>query len=568
MSKAKGRYRMTAPVIYPRRKRPNTSLQWLLLVAVLAVLFGSMVAPSFLWVKRPPEGRPNLVYRGRVYDFPVVVEDGEAYVPFRFIKEVLDKNAFWDKEGVVVVTTADKVIKLRAESLTAYVNQHPLNLKFPVIFEGKEPYIPATTLEILYPLATSLIEENGVFLVKRLDEPRRFAQVKVASIIRAEPSVLSRRVHRVFSGSEVQIFDDVGKWVMVETKEGFSGFLPKSSLTREEVKAPEVAPPVEYSPSPVRGDKVVLVWEQVDVATPDPSKIGPMQGVNVVSPTWFHLAKTPGEVENRADMRYVNWAHSRGYQVWALFSNSFELERTRAVLRNSDLRDKVIAQLLIYARIYRLDGINIDFENVYREDAPYLTQFVREMVPLMHEAGLTVSIDITVKSSSPTWSLCYERDRLAEAVDYVMLMAYDQYPHNSSVAGPVSTIPWTEWAIRKTLEEVPAEKLVLGVPFYTRLWKETQEDGSTRVSPKAIGMTQARDWLRSENVSAVFQPDTGLKYAEKKEGQHTYKIWIEDEESMKKRLELARVYGLAGVAAWRRGFEAPEIWTVIEEGIK
>ena len=161
-----------------------------------------------------------------------------------------------------------------------------------------------------------------------------------------------------------------------------------------------------------------------------------MPGLNVLSPTWFRLGETPGEVENYADSRYVSWAHERGYKVWALFSNSFELERTRAVLRSSDLRDKVISQILLYARMYSLDGINIDFENVYHDDAPYLTQFVREMTPLLHEMGLTVSIDVTVKSQSPTWSMCFERSRLAEVVDYVMLMAYDEFYAGSPVAGP------------------------------------------------------------------------------------------------------------------------------------
>ena len=137
-------------------------------------------------------------------------------------------------------------------------------------------------------------------------------------------------------------------------------------------------------------------------------------------------------------MRYVNWAHSKGYQVWALFSNSFDTERTSVVLRDSGLRDRIISQLLIYANIYKLDGINIDFENVNLADGPYLTQFVREMTPLLHGQGLTVSVDVTVKSTSPNWSLFLERDKLSQVVDYVMLMAYDQYPHGSKVAGPVS----------------------------------------------------------------------------------------------------------------------------------
>jgi len=507
-----------------------------------------------------------LVYRGKIHDFPVVMEKGQAYVPFKFIREVLDPNAFWDSNsGVVVVTTKNKVVKMKKESLTAYVNQHPLELSFPVILEGNEPYIPESALPTLYPVTAKFVEESGVFLVKRLDVPRVIGEVSKSTIVRAEPSVLSRRVAYARPGDEVEIFENSGRWLRVETKEGLAGFLPNDAVMQKETRPQEVFPEKEYTPEPLKGGKVILTWEQVDVRTPDPERIGDMPGLNVISPTWFHLAETPGELENRADLRYVNWAHSRGYKVWALFSNSFELTRTREVLRDSVLRDKIISQLLICSKIYSLDGINIDFENVYQEDAPYLTQFVREMVPLLHEQGLTVSIDITVKSQSPTWSLCYERKRLSEVVDYVMLMAYDQYPHGSPVAGPVATIPWTEWAIQKTLEEVPREKLVLGVPFYTRLWKETVEHGQTKVSPRAMGMESIQRWLAQENLVPRFQAETGLKYAEKRVGEETYKVWIEDEDSMKARVELAKRYGLAGIASWRRGFEVPRIWEILKE---
>lgn len=546
------------------KKPPATWLQWTLFFLTLGLLIGSIFIQSFLWMPKPPAERPYLVYEGDIYDFPLVIEDGEAYVPFDFIKNVLDKNAFWDKSGVCVITTKDKVVKLKKDSLTAYVNQHPVKLGFPVILDGNEPYIPQSVLSTVYPVTAKYIEESGVFLVKRLDVPRKIGKVNTSSVVRAGPSSLSRRVAIVKPDDEVELFETSGRWARVETKDGLPGFLPVKDVDMVEERPQEVFPEKDYVPPPLPGGKVVLTWEAVDSRNPDTSKIGPMPGLNVVSPTWFHLSEVPGELESRADLRYVNWAHSRGYQVWALLSNSFELTRTREVLRNSDLRDKVIAQLLIYSKVYKLDGINIDFENVYQEDAPYLTQFVREMVPLLHQQGLTVSVDITVKSNSPTWSLCYERSRLAEAADYVMLMAYDQYGQGSQVSGPVAAIPWTEWAIKKTLEEVPREKLVLGIPFYTRLWKETQKDGKTEVTQKAMGMQSIQNWLSSMGIRPALEEATGLNYAEKTVGQDTYKVWVEDKDSVQKRISLARKYDLAGIASWRRGFETPEIWDVID----
>lgn len=539
----------------------------LLTAAVLLLLISASVIlyPSFQWAERPPASRPYLVYRGEIHKFPVVVENNEAYVPLKFIQSKLDPNVFWDETGLMVVTTKDKVVKLSQDSLTAYVNQHPVSLKFPVILEGNEPYVPASTLETLYPVSTAYNEEAGTFLVRRLDTYNQIGELNTGSILRAGPSFLSRRIEILATGHRVVVYKETRRWLKVETGEGFCGFIPRKHVTDMGEDPPVVEEPPEYVPSRLHGNKVVLAWEQVDRITPDPSRIGEMPGLNVVSPTWFHLAETPGELENRADMRYVNWAHSKGYQVWALFSNSFDTERTSVVLRDSDLRDRVISQLLIYANIYKLDGINIDFENVNLADGPYLTQFVREMTPLLHGQGLTVSVDVTVKSTSPNWSLFLERDKLSQVVDYVMLMAYDQYPHGSKVAGPVSTIPWTEYTIKKTLEEVPKDKLVLGVPFYTRLWKETLDNGGVKVTPRALGMEAIATWLRDEDVTPKYQPDTGLLYAEKKIGNETYKIWLEDAGSMKKRVELANQYDLAGIAAWRRGFETHDIWRVIND---
>jgi hypothetical protein len=542
----------------------------LLIASVLLLLISASVIiyPSFQWAERPPGSRPNLVYRGETHKFPVVVENSEAYVPLKFIQSKLDPDVFWDEAGLMVVTTKDKVVKLSKDSLTAYVNQHQVSLQFPVILEGKQPYVPASTLETLYPVSTACNEEAGTFLVRRLDTPNKMGKLNTDSILRVGASFLSKRIELLSVGDRVVIYGEAGRWLKVETSGGFCGFVSKKHVTDMGEEPPVVEEPPAYVPSPLQGNKVVLAWEQVDRITPDPSNFVDMPGLNVLSPTWFHLAATPGELENRADMRYVNWAHSKGYQVWGLFSNSFDPERTSVVLRDSDLRDQVISQLLIYAKIYKLDGINIDFENVNLADGPYLTQFVREMTPLLHGQGLTVSIDITVKSTSPNWSMFLEREKLSQVVDYVMLMAYDQYPHGSKVSGPVSTIPWAEWTIKKTLEEVPRDKLVLGVPFYTRLWKETPDNGGVKVSARALGMEGIAAWLRDENVTPKYQPDTGLLYAEKKIGNETYRVWLEDTGSMKKRVELANGYGLAGIAAWRRGFETEDIWEAIDATLR
>jgi spore germination protein YaaH len=550
------------------RKRRRPGILWPLFALTLMSIGVAVALPSFLYIEKPPASRPDLVFKGEKQAFPVVIERGEAYVPFQFVKEVIDPDAFWDETGTVVVTTKDKVVKLKTDSLTAHVNQNPVDLQVPVVLENGEPYIPSSVLETLYPLSASYYADEGVFIARPVDEASLVGTSVSDVVVRVNPSPLSRRVGVVPAGTEFYIHSVKGGWLRVDTSEGLVGWVSSRDIDRTEEREPSHRPPRDYTPRPLGSDKIALVWEQVDRHNPDTSKIGDMPGLNVISPTWFRLGEKPGEVDNYADFRYVSWAHERGYQVWALFSNSFELERTKTMLRDSDLRDKVISQILMYARLYSLDGINIDFENVYQDDAPYLTQFVRELTPLLHEAGLTVSIDVTVKSLSPTWSMCFERSRLAEVVDYVMLMAYDEFYAGSPVAGPTASIPWTEWTVQKTLEEVPAEKLVLGVPFYTRLWTEVKEGSRVKVSQVAYGMSSSEAWVRSQGVDATIDPDTGLRYAEKTSGDKTYKIWLEDAGSMTKRMEIADSYGLAGIAAWRRGLETPDIWDVISDYVE
>ena len=551
-----------------RKRRKRSPRKWLPALVLVVVVIGISAYYSLRTVEPPEADRPYLVYLAEIQEFPVIIENKEPYIPLSFIKEQIDPNVYWDESGVMVVTTKDKVIKLKTDSLTAYVNRHPAPLQFPVILVDEEPYVPSNTLQALYPVSTTYNAEAGMFLVRRLDRMAKVGKLTSDAFLRLGPSVFSPRVKEIKEGTEVVIYSESGRWLKVETKDGLCGFVRTKQVANVFERPPEVNEVSDYVPKSLEGDKVVLAWEQVYSARIDTSKIGDMPGLNVVSPTWFHLSDDQGGIENRGDINYVDWAHSKGYQVWALFSNSFNPERTSKVLRDSEIRDRVISQILVYCKIYKLDGINIDFENVYLDDGPYLTQFVREITPLLHEQGLTVSIDVTVRSESPNWSLFLERDKLSDTVDYVMLMSYDQYPQGSHVAGPVSSIPWTESNIETTLLEVPSKKLVLGIPFYTRLWEETKEEGETKITCKALGMESVSKWLREHNPTTTYQEETGLLYAEKTVGNKTYKVWIEDKDSVEKRVQLVNKYNLAGVAAWSRGFETPDIWHTIANTIE
>ncbi|WP_420798623.1 glycosyl hydrolase family 18 protein [Paenibacillus beijingensis] len=227
----------------------------------------------------------------------------------------------------------------------------------------------------------------------------------------------------------------------------------------------------------------------------------------------------------------------------------------------------MIQQLLAYAKMYRLQGINIDFENVRTADKANLVQFVRELTPMLHEQNLVVSIDVTPKSNSELWSLFLDRPALIQSVDYMMLMAYDEHWASSPNSGSVASMPWVKRAVDRLVEEdgIPPAKLILGMPLYTRIWTETiGQNGKRKVSSKAVGMDRVREIIAAKKLAPVYDAATGQNYVEYSENGALNRIWIEDALSIKARVDLANRYGLAGVATWNRSFQSDDIWSVIE----
>ncbi|WP_126429405.1 glycosyl hydrolase family 18 protein [Brevibacillus marinus] len=530
----------------------------------------------------PHDGQTNVVlFHGEVYPQSFLIEQDQLLLPFSFVKEKLDPYLYWDEPTQsVVVTTRDKVLRMESNKLVAFLNKTPVELRVPVQEVEGERYIPYAPLAKLYDYQVRYVPKTNVVIVERAGEAIQQGTVAAESAGESEPLPLRTGptnkapiVAELQPNAVVDILQEESGWYRLQTEDGIIGYLPEEAVTLSEIR--RVASPLEQGDQQKTawkplGKKIALVWEHVVNRTPDPAKIPPMAGVNVVSPTWFELADDQGTLLNKADAAYVRWAHQRGYQVWALVSNGFNPDWTTAVLSDYRKREKMIAQILHYANIYDLDGINLDFENVYLEDKERLVQFVRELTPYLHEQGLTVSLDVTIKSSSERWSMFYDRAALAEVVDYIAVMTYDEHWASSPKAGSVASLPWVEKGLQGVLEEVPHDKLLLGVPFYTRLWKEEkQADGTVKVSSKALSMAQAEAWLAERNLKPKPDPQSGQLYASYVDPQDgaTYKIWLEDSSSMAKRVALVHKYDLAGIAAWRRGFEQPPIWQTIDEAL-
>lgn len=592
--------------IPPRRKnhRMRNIWGWLALLVICVMLgFGSIALFAFMDHDRPSEERVTVdfnglerpvFYQGELLDYEAVGTAASLKLPYSLLKAYVDPLIMLEEASEsVIVTTENRVVRFRTDQLTAMVNERPVELHFPLEIIDDEWYVPLEPLYDLYHIHVRESEDTGaVFIYEQGDViqwgivapfieesiwkfGKETDEEPAPVAMRIEPSLQSPIAFDLYADTRIIILQEENDgWYHVQCEDGFKGFVEKKHIKLAEI---EVLPVVErenvFIPWKPLGGKINLTWEHVVSRTPSTDQIGEMPGLNVISPTWFHLAKdNEGQfyVRNLAVPEYVSWAHERGYQVWALFSNDFDPDLTSEALASYDTRMLLIKQLLNFAEMYDLQGINIDFENVYYEDQALFTQFVREMTPFLHEQGLVVSIDVTIRGGSPMWSLFADRRELGKVVDYMIVMTYDEHWAASPIAGSVASLPWTEKGIVDIMREddVPASKLILGVPYYTRIWTEEAVDGQVKVSSRAWYMETVQNYIREHGLTPVYLEDVGQHYVEHELDGKTFKIWIEDEVSMRSRIEIVNKYDLAGVASWRRGFETPDIWDVVKETLE
>ncbi|MFE4574055.1 glycosyl hydrolase family 18 protein [Paenibacillus chitinolyticus] len=567
---------MKQPYMHGSKRKKSRFRSFILLLIVLAAI-------AYLVMNRLPNNNHITPFYGKL-DKPVFYQ-GEAYessalgsqeamkLPLGLITKWIDPAVRSEASGnSVILTTEQAVVRLQADKASASRNLKEIPLVSPMTKQGKEFYVPVSVLKELYGIQVREDAVTGAVSLFNPGEKIRWGTFrgKEGGELRSGSSIRDPITGSLLDGERVMIWGEQNGWYKVQQTGGRAGFVKASHVTGEKgEEIPEFQPPAAKPRWKPQG-KLNMTWEHVVTATPKTASIPEMPGLNVVSPTWFHLADEKGTIKNQADSDYIKWAHGRNYQIWALFDNSFEPKMTGKALESYETRLNMINQLLSFTKQYNLQGINIDFENMNKSDGPNLVQFVREMAPLLHERGLILSIDVTAKSGSDAWSRVYDRPALSAAVDYMMLMAYDEHWASSPKSGSVASLPWVERSLKQILDEdkVPPSKLVLGIPFYTRIWTEEQKDDGTKVSSKAVFMEKPRKIIQEKGLTPEFHEDTGQNYVEYKEDEKLNRIWLEDETSVKARLEIVNKYKLAGVASWRRGFEEPAIWKVMADALQ
>jgi len=501
---------------------------------------------------------------------------GVVYLPVDFVQAYFNDEFYWDsQEKVLTYTTIKEVLRMKTDELTYFVNNTPLTLSIPIReLEEGVPYMPLALVKRFSHNRFFYDRVLDVLVIEDLSQDGEYRKIqpkkKDYGIMRLYRDQTSRIVKKMAQGEEVKVYGDDGVWLKVRTKEGFIGFIQKVDVG-DPILLPGKVQQIEiydYSTQRTFEGGLNLAWHQVSVPEANrylKKKLEGVHGLDVISPTWLHIKNDQGDLTNLCDLDYVREAHSQNLQVWALLTDGFDKALSHAVLSSTSKREKVIRKLLALSALYELDGINIDFESVPKEDGENFVQFIKELTPYLKEQGLVVSVDMYVPSA---WTAHYGREEVGKVVDYVMIMGYDEHWGSSPESGSVASIGFVDRGIRKTLEEVPKEKTVLGLPYYTRLWKEETIDGKTKVSSKAYGMGKAYRLMEEAGAQFIWNKEVQQYYAEYEKEDILYRMWLEDERSIEEKVKLMDGYGLAGVAGWKIGLEKEAIWTVLETYLK
>lgn len=508
-------------------------------------------------------------------------EDGQIFLPVDFIKNYIDPYIFWDKEeNKLTITNEKNVIRMKTKELEYFINNKPLNLDIPIRNINDIAYIPYRFLKDFYsdfnfefyPVENSL---QNILSITKKDLNQSICQLKKETIIRLDGDkkqpYIAKYKDLKLDKKAIILENKPNKngYIKISTKDGYVGYTLEKNIENIEqfvLEKPQME--TEEKTWNVENGKINLVFEQLNNPTATQKSILKKypKNIDVLVPTFFSFENTTGDIKNIADKSYVEKAHSNGFKVWGLLTDNFDKKISHSILSSTKTREHVIKQLLAYVSIYNLDGINIDFESVPKEDGKFFIQFLRELAPLLKEQGAILSVDLFVPKP---WTAHYMREEVGKIADYIIVMGYDEHYAGSKKAGSVASISWSEEAISSTLKEnVPKEKLILGIPFYTRIWTEEEIDGKIKLSSKAFNMEKAYKFIKEKKGTFTWLENMGQYYGEAKIGNKTYKVWLEDEKSVEKRLELILKYDIAGSGAWKLGLEKDSIWEILDKKLK
>jgi len=568
----------------------------LIIVGLIVIVLGFIGITAVIDALTPSTERANLteyyeiteesqvaiILDNEILDTYATTIDGEVYVDFKFIYNNISSRFYWDSnENILLYTTASNVVSAEAESSSYLTGKSSTDF-------GKT-IVKATADSALVHI--DFVSKFADIKVAKYDTPTRIvitktwgdittATAKADTQVRLSFDIKSPILSDISTGTAVTILKEEAGWYKVATSDGFVGYTEVKNYNGSSTQTLTSDKPAEEFHRIKLNKPVNLLWHQT-FNTSANSKIASIlsdaKGVNVISPTWFKIKDNEGNLSSLASKDYVDYCHSHDVEVWGLVSN-FEVDDVDSiyVLTHTSARQNLVNQIIAKALQYNLDGINVDFEAMNsdtlssKEIGDSYIQFLRELSVMCYKNELVLSTDVLIPGGYN--ESLYRYKEQVDFVDYIILMAYDEHYGQKTGAGSVASLNWTETAVQDMLDEgVPANQLVLGIPFYSKLWSLTpkSEENSAEVTYvigfENYGMTTAEKWMKNNVESDDWQwlEDCGQFYGETTKKGVIYKMWLEDTTSLEKRLQMLKSYDLAGAAFWKSGLESNKVWDII-----
>lgn len=547
-------------------------------LAVLVIVIGALTVQKLVPSKKVMDltkyykvdsDKVMVVLQNKIAEEQGLYLDGVVYIEYETVKEYLNHRFYWDThENSLIYTTQSEVIKTEIGSNSYYVNKSKSNVPYQIVkTTGDKVYVSLEYVKLFSNIEYKFYENpNRVVIQYDWKQEYMYSSVKKNTQLRYGASVKSAILVQLKSGNKLTYVDTQEiknpKFKKVITQDGIIGYVKAkhvSAAQYEKLKNNYV----EQKYSHITKDYMIsLGWHQVTNQAANNNLLSVLdqsKGINTISPTWFSVASSEGTITSLASEVYVQRAHNAGVEVWALCDDFNQKVSIIDVLSYTSRREKLENELIANAIRYNLDGINIDFESITAKSANHYIQFLRELSIKCRNNGIVLSVDNYVPAP---YNSFYDLKEQGQVVDYLAIMAYDEHHSNSEESGSVSSMGFFQDAINNTLEDVEKERVIMGIPFYTRLWTESN-DG--RLSSTTYNMEQIRTMLDANGVKARWDEETGQNYAEYKTKEGLNKVWIEDDKSIESRMKAATDAKVAGTAYWKLGMEQPGIWRVIQK---
>ena len=551
-----------------------------LVVLILIVLVGAAGVVSFLINRYKPgteymagneyfnltdENSVALIQNGELQEEQAVLIGGEPYAAYTYVESQLNSCFYWDEEtkGILLTTSGGVQTLLPGDAAVARtpggqpaVQQESDGTVYVSLDVVKE----YTDLDYAY-----YSDPNRVVIRNDWDGVEQATVQSDTAQVRQKGGIKSLILADVRKGDTLLYLENLDNWCKVMTADGYTGYIQTEDISEPEAIEARTAKKDSYERI-TRDHKINLVWHQSTSTESNDAMAemtAEMTGVNVISPTWFSVTDETGTISSLASADYVKLAHDAGREVWGLIDNFNEAFDETTDLAYASVRSRIIEQLLAEAASCGMDGINVDFENLKEAGIPHYLQFLRELTSAAHAQNLVVSVDTPVPQA---YTMYYQRGEQARFVDYMIVMAYDEHFAGSEEAGSVSSLPFVQQAVEEMTRVMPADQVICGIPFYTRVW--TEKFGQSAITSEVLGMDGAKNYAKENQMTETWDASLGQNVATVETSDARYTIWMEDEQSMEEKLKVIQSADLAGVAEWKLGFERADVWSLISEYIE